>query len=128
MAEGGSGDPLVRLRRPSSREPLTRDVIFIMDDVKEYEVVDVDIAEVFHCADWRNFTQRLRRRGFVRSSGGEAYYNPRHWLEWQPKSRKTVGTSDYWIDIDEFWAVSDDARRWLKSLKEQDEVIAKSRD
>lgn len=62
----------------------------------------------------RNWHARLRRRGFVRSPSGEAYYHPDHWKAQSIGGVKSFrGPGDHWIFNDSFKARTKAAKEWL---------------
>lgn len=64
----------------------------------------------------KNFVQRLRRRGFVKSIHGHAYYHPKHWKNASGLfGKKDPG--DTWYEQDAFKAISKEAKKWIKEDK-----------
>ena len=61
----------------------------------------------------RNFLRRLRRRGFVRSRNGEAYFQPKHWKNTDESYRGYQPKFQVFRDV--FKTRSSEARAWLTS-------------
>lgn len=98
---------------------------------KAKSVTPIDVAAIYDTTmefcterESRNWHARLRRAGFVRSSAGEAYFHPDHWLnqsigeriDAKLKGLKVTfrGPGDTWIMYDSFKARTSLARAWLK--------------
>lgn len=86
----------------------------------------IDLAAIYDttmefCSECqsRNWHARLRRRGFKRSTCGEAYYHPSHW-ENAAMSFGPGDPGDTWLMNDAFKAKTDDSRAWLKKEELED--------
>lgn len=73
------------------------------------KLYDVEMLKIFYAGRYRAITARLRRAGYVCSPKREAYYHPSHW---RPAER---GIGDTWIFDEGFYAITPEARRFLKN-------------